>query len=58
MNNIPLIIGIDGGASKVSAHIVEVSEDGKSFTLGKENSVKEYRNNPDFQPDFKPIIVL
>jgi len=55
MTKRPIIIGIDGGASKVSAHIVEVSEDGKSFTLGKENSVKEYRDYPDFQPDFKPI---
>ena len=49
------IIGIDGGASKVSAHIVEVSEDGMSFTLGKDFSVKEYHNYPDFQHNFKPI---
>jgi predicted NBD/HSP70 family sugar kinase len=55
MENRPLIIGIDGGASKVNAHIIEVSEDGKSFTLGKENSEKEYHNYFDFQTDFKPI---
>ncbi len=55
MKNQPTIIGIDGGASKVSAHIVEISEDCKSFTLGKENSVKEYRKYPDFQTDFKPV---
>jgi predicted NBD/HSP70 family sugar kinase len=55
MKKQPTIIGIDGGASKVSAHIVEVSEDGKSFTLGKENSIKEYHNYPDFQYDFKPV---
>ena len=55
MENKPLIIGIDGGASKVNAHIIEVSEDGKSFTLGKENSGKEYHNYSDFQADFKPI---
>jgi len=55
MENRPLIIGIDGGASKVNAYIIEVSEDGKSFTLGKENSEKEYHNYFDFQTDFKPI---
>ncbi len=55
MKNRPLIIGIDGGASKVSAHIIDVSEDGKRFTLGKENSVKEYRKYPDYQTNFKPV---
>ena len=49
------IIGIDGGASKVSVHIIEVSENGKIFTLGKENSVKEYCNYADFQNDFTPV---
>ena len=57
MKKQPTIIGIDGGASKVSAHIIEVSEDGKSFTLGKQNSIKEYRNYHDFQTDFKPVIL-
>ena len=51
----PTIIGIDGGASKVSAHVIKASEDGKSYTLGKENSVKEYRDYSDFQTDFKPV---
>ena len=55
MKKQPTIIGIDGGASKVSAHVIEVSEDGKSFTLGKGNSVKEYRSYPDFQSNFKPV---
>jgi len=55
MNGSPTIIGIDGGASKVSAHIVKVSKDGQSFTLGKQNSVKEYHNYPGFQTDFKPV---
>ncbi|MEE8479460.1 MAG: hypothetical protein V3S42_05550 [Candidatus Neomarinimicrobiota bacterium] len=55
MKNSPIIIGIDGGASKVSAYVIEVSEDGKSFTIGNQNSVKEYRNYPDFQTDFKPV---
>ncbi len=55
MKKQPTIIGIDGGASKVSAHIVEVSEDGKSFTLGKNYVVKEYHNYPDFQYNFTPV---
>ncbi len=55
MKEHPIIIGIDGGASKVSAHVIEVSKDGKSFTLGKENSVKEYCNYPDYLHDFIPI---
>lgn len=55
MKKQPTIIGIDGGASKISAYIIEVSEDGKSFTLGKENSIKEYHNYPDFQLDFTPV---
>ena len=55
MKKQPTIIGIDGGASKVSAYIVEASEKGKSFTIGNQNSVKEYRNYPDFQTDFKPV---
>lgn len=55
MKKQPTIIGIDGGASKVSAHIIEVSEDGKNYTLGKENSVKEYRNYPDYNVDFTPV---
>lgn len=55
MKKQPTIIGIDGGASKISAYIIEVSEDGKSFTFGKENSIKEYHNYPDFQLDFTPV---
>ena len=55
MKNSPKIIGIDGGASKVSAYVISVSKDGYRFTLGKENSVKEYRDYSDFQTDFKPV---
>ncbi len=55
MKNSPIIIGIDGGASKVSAYVINVSEDGSKFTLGKESSTKEYRDYSDFQDDFKPI---
>jgi len=55
MKEQPTIIGIDGGASKVSAHIIEVSEDGKNFILDKENSIKEYRHYPEYHLDFKPV---
>ena len=47
------IIGIDGGASKVSAHVVEFK--GKSFSLGSAKSTKEYKNYIDFQKNFKPV---
>ena len=39
MNDIT-IIGIDGGASKVNAHVIEY--DGSSFTLSDINSTKSY----------------
>ncbi len=55
MKNSPIIIGIDGGASKVSAYVINVSENGSRFTLGNENSIKEYRDYSDFQTDFKPV---
>lgn len=55
MKKRPIIIGIDGGASKVSAYVVETADDGKSFTLGKYHSTKEYRDYNDFQMDFKPV---
>ncbi len=54
MKDKPIIIGIDGGASKVSARVIEISDDNK-FSLGKHNSVKEYANYPEFQKDFKPL---
>lgn len=47
------LIGIDGGASKVSANIVEFN--GESFSLGRNKSTKEYKNYIDFQKDFKPV---
>ena len=53
MKKLPTIIGIDGGASKVSAHIIE--KNGDTFSLGKYNSIKEYNNYPDYQKDFIPV---
>jgi len=47
------IIGIDGGASKVNAYIVELN--GESYSLGNYKSTKEYKNYIDVQKDFKPV---
>ncbi|MEE8341469.1 MAG: hypothetical protein V3R52_05175, partial [Candidatus Neomarinimicrobiota bacterium] len=52
MKKRPLIIGIDGGASKVSAFVVEAADGGNSFKLGVHNSTREYH---DFQSDFTPV---
>jgi len=51
------IIGIDGGASKVSAHIINVSENGKNFSLSDKSTIKEYHKYPNFQADFSPVIL-
>ncbi|MEE9572234.1 MAG: hypothetical protein V3W20_04230 [Candidatus Neomarinimicrobiota bacterium] len=55
MKKQPIIIGIDGGASKVSAYVIEVSKDSKSFSLGKHHSSEEYRDYNDFQMDFESV---
>ncbi len=55
MKKQPVIIGIDGGASKVSAYVIEESENGNIFTLGDYHSAKEYHDYNDFQADFKPV---
>jgi len=48
-----ILIGIDGGASKVSAHLIQHDDNG--FYLGKHNSTKQYSDYPEFQNDFTPI---
>ena len=55
MSKKPTIIGIDGGASKVSAHVVDIAEDKKRFSLSKYNSIKEYRDYSEFHEDFTPV---
>ena len=55
MSKKPTIIGIDGGASKVNAHVVDVAEDKKRFSLAKYNSIKEYGEYSEFQEDFTPV---
>lgn len=49
------IIGIDGGATKVSAWNVIYDEVTSGFALGEINVQKSYREIPGFIPDFKPV---
>ncbi len=49
-----LLVGIDGGATKVSGWTTEVKKD-KTFMLGDINVVKEYREYDEFMPSFKPV---
>ncbi len=48
-----LIIGIDGGASKVSAHQIILKND--VFALGNHKAIREYQNYSEFQTDFIPV---
>ncbi len=57
MNKDFLIIGIDGGATKVSAWEVIYDASTDIFTLGKAHAQRSYRDIPGFIPDFKPVPV-
>lgn len=49
------IIGVDGGATKVSAWDVHYNNTSKSFTLGEINHEVQYNSIPGYVSDFKPI---
>ena len=49
------LIGVDGGATKVSAWKISVNEENTSFTLGKNNIQKRYNQYFSFIPEFKPV---
>lgn len=51
-----VLLGIDGGATKVSGWQVMINRDG-TFSLGSFNAQKSYREIPGFIADFKPIEV-
>ncbi|MBC8322958.1 MAG: hypothetical protein H8E70_05275 [Candidatus Marinimicrobia bacterium] len=53
MNNTPLLIGIDGGATKVSARTIQQTSDG--FSLDSNQSEKTYSTFPSFDPEFSPV---
>ncbi len=55
MSNTLLTIGVDGGATKVSAWQVRFKSEDSSFFLGKSNCETRYSNIPGFIPDFKPV---
>ena len=53
MSNAPYIIGLDGGATKVSGwHVIE-TENG--FSLGSANSIKTYSDYQTYDSEFTPV---
>lgn len=52
-----LLIGIDGGATKVSGWEVIFDKDKEIFNLGKLNGQKSYREIPGYLADFSPVPV-
>ncbi len=55
MDNNFLLIGIDGGASKVSGWQVILNEKDGSFSLGNEHTERSYNEIPGFISNFKSI---
>jgi predicted NBD/HSP70 family sugar kinase len=49
-----ILIGIDGGATKINAHLVEMA-DKKSFSLTDTYAEKQYETIPGYLSDFTPI---
>lgn len=52
-----LLIGIDGGATKVSGWQVIVNEENRTFELGNLSSSKSYKEIPGFLADFRPVAI-
>ena len=50
-----LLIGIDGGATKVNAWSIAMEEDGQTFSLGEYKAAKSYREIPGFIDNFQPV---
>ena len=50
-----MIIGIDGGASKVNGWLIERDEKTGRFSLGQKQVYREYREHPDFDQGFQPL---
>ncbi|MDX1286416.1 MAG: hypothetical protein R3182_15475 [Draconibacterium sp.] len=55
MKKQPLLIGIDGGATKVSAWEILFDENSATFSLGRANSTISYRKIDGYIPDFTPV---
>ena len=52
-NKRPVIIGVDGGGTKVTAGIIEKHQD--IFCLNKSSSNRYYLENSDFDHGFSPV---
>ena len=52
-----VLIGVDGGATKVSAWQIEYNGQKDIFSMGKLNAQKSYLDIPGHIADFKPIDV-
>jgi len=50
-----LLIGVDGGATKVSAWEIIYNETHSTFSLGAANATKAYREIEDYISDFTPV---
>lgn len=50
-----ILVGIDGGATKVSGWQVIVNEEDRTFKLGNLSSSKSYDEIPGFVADFEPV---
>ena len=57
MANKYTLIGIDGGASKVSGWAVEHDASNDTFSLGSAHSELSYSTIDGFIPDFRPVIL-
>jgi len=55
MEKEPLLIGIDGGATKVSSWEIIHNKQNATFSLGKANATKSYRKISGYILDFKPV---
>jgi len=50
-----LLIGIDGGATKVNGWSIDFEDNGRAFTLGDINVIKSYREIDGYIENFKPV---
>ena len=50
-----LLIGVDGGATKVSAWEIIYNKDTETFTLGSKNASRSYRELEDYIPHFTSV---
>ena len=55
MQTEPLLIGVDGGATKISAWEIVHNKSNSTFSLGEVNSTKSYREISGYIPDFIPV---